>query len=149
RGARDRARMTRTADVVVIGGGVTGCSLAYHLAGAGARRVVVLERRTLAAGGTGRSVGIVRQLYPTPETTRMVVRSLDVFRRFGEAVGAEAGYVACGVLIGVAAEARGRLERLVAEQRSLGVRAEIVDPGALGRLEPHIDRATTGVVLWE
>ncbi len=86
--------MTRTADVVVIGGGVTGCSLAYHLARAGARRVVVLERRALASGGTGRSVGIVRQLYPTPETTRMVVRSLAVFQRFAEAVGGDAGYVA-------------------------------------------------------
>ncbi|MGH7355998.1 MAG: NAD(P)/FAD-dependent oxidoreductase [Candidatus Rokuibacteriota bacterium] len=141
--------MTRTADVVVIGGGVTGCSLAYHLARAGVRRVAVLERRTLASGGTGRSVGIVRQLYPTPETTRMVVRSLEIFRRFGEAVGGDAGYIACGALIGVPAEARGRLERIVAAQRDLGVRAEIVDPGALTRLEPRIDRGTTGAVLWE
>jgi len=141
--------MTRTADVVVIGGGVTGCSLAYHLARAGARRVVVLERRALASGGTGRSVGIVRQLYPTPETTRMVVRSLAVFQRFAEAVGGDAGYVACGALIGVSAEARPRLERIVAGQRGLGVRAEIVDPGALDRLEPRIDRDTIGVVLWE
>ena len=141
--------MTRTADVVVIGGGVIGCSLAYHLARAGARRVVVLERRTLASGGTGRSVGIVRQLYPTPEATRMVVRSLETFRRFGEVVGGHSGYVACGVLIGVAAEARERLERIVAGQRDLGVRAEIVDSGALQRLEPRIDRETTGVVLWE
>ena len=141
--------MTRTADVVVIGGGVTGCSLAYHLARAGVRRVVVLERRALASGGTGRSVGIVRQLYPTPETTRMVVRSLAVFQRFAEAVGGDAGYVACGALIGVSAEARPRLERIVAGQRGLGVRAEIVDPGALDRLEPRIDRETIGVVLWE
>lgn len=141
--------MTRTADIVVIGGGVIGCSLAYHLARVGARRVVVLERRTLASGGTGRSVGIVRQLYPTPEATRMVVRSLEIFRRFGEAVGGDSGYVACGVLIGVAAEARGRLERIVAGHRDLGVRAEIVDPGALQRLEPRIDRETTGVVVWE
>jgi glycine/D-amino acid oxidase-like deaminating enzyme len=141
--------MMRTADVVVIGGGVIGCSLAYHLARAGARRVVVLERRTLASGGTGRSVGIVRQLYPTPEATRMVVRSLEIFRRFGDAVGGHSGYVACGVLIGVAAEARARLERIVAGQRDLGVRAQIVDPGALQRLEPRIDRATTSVVVWE
>ena len=66
--------MTRTADVVVIGGGVTGVSLAFHLTGLGVERVRVLERRFLAAGGTGRSVGIIRQLYPTPETSAMVLR---------------------------------------------------------------------------
>src|SRR3989449_5400381 len=76
--------MTRTADVVVIGGGVTGASLAFHLTGLGLGRVLVLERRFLAAGGTGRSVGIIRQLYPTPEASAMVLRSLRVFQRFGE-----------------------------------------------------------------
>ncbi len=77
----------RTADAVIVGGGVTGCSLAYQLAGLGLRRILVLERRFIGAGGTGRSVGIIRQLYPTPETTQMVLRSLAVFERFGEAVG--------------------------------------------------------------
>src|SRR3989441_13252520 len=96
--------MTRTADVVVIGGGVTGASLAFHLTGLGLGRVLVLERRFLAAGGTGRSVGIIRQLYPTPEASAMVLRSLRVFQRFGDAVGGEAGYVGCGTLIGVSPE---------------------------------------------
>src|SRR2546426_3691325 len=90
--------MTRTADVVVIGGGVTGASLAFHLTGLGLGRVLVLERRFLAAGGTGRSVGIIRQLYPTPEASAMVLRSLRVFQHFGDAVGGEAGYVGCGTL---------------------------------------------------
>ena len=94
--------MTRTADVVIIGGGVTGVSVAFHLAGAGVRRVVVLERRVLASGGTGRSVGIVRQLYPTAETSAMVRRSLTVFQHFADAVGGDAGYVACGARSGPA-----------------------------------------------
>src|SRR5262249_32799511 len=86
----------RTADVVIVGGGVTGVSTAFHLIERGVRRVVVLERRFLGAGGTGRSVGILRQLYPTPETTRMVVSSLDVFQNFADAVGGQSGYVSCG-----------------------------------------------------
>ncbi len=61
--------MSRRASVVIIGGGVTGVSIAFHLAAAGVRDVLLLERRTLASGGTGRSVGIVRQLYPTRETS--------------------------------------------------------------------------------
>ncbi|HEV8142730.1 MAG TPA: FAD-dependent oxidoreductase [Methylomirabilota bacterium] len=141
--------MTRTADVVIIGGGVTGVSIAFHLAGLGMRRVLVLERRFLASGGTGRSVGIVRQLYPTSETSVMVRRSLDVFQRFDDAVGGDAGYVACGALIGVSPAMRPKLETNLAMQRGLGIRAEIVEPGDVARVEPAIDPTGLGALLWE
>ncbi|HET7344228.1 MAG TPA: FAD-binding oxidoreductase [Methylomirabilota bacterium] len=141
--------MRRTAAVVIIGGGVTGTSIAFHLAGRGVRDVLLLERTTLAAGGTGRSVGILRQLYPTPETTQMVVRSLAVFQRFGEAVGGDAGYVACGCLIGVGPAMRESLQASVTRQRTLGVRAEVLAPADVARVEPRIDPAGLGAVLWE
>ncbi len=139
----------RTADAVIVGGGVTGCSLAFQLAGAGVKRVLVLERRFLGAGGTGRSVGIIRQLYPTPETTQMVLRSLAVFERFGEAVGGESGFVRSGVLIGVGAAMRPALEKTLVLQRGLGVSAEILDPRDLGRIEPRIDPAGLAAVVYE
>ena len=138
-----------TADVVIIGGGVTGASIAFHLAELGVRRVLVLERRFLASGGTGHSVGIVRQLYPTPETSAMVRRSLDVFQQFGDAVGGDAGYVACGVLIGVSPSMRPKLETNLAMQRNIGIRAEIVEPDDVARVEPAIDASGLGAVLWE
>jgi glycine/D-amino acid oxidase-like deaminating enzyme len=138
-----------TADVVIVGGGVTGASIAFHLASRGVRRILVLERRFLAAGGTGRSVGILRQLYPTRETTAMVLRSLAVFERFADAVGGDAAYVPCGVLIGVSPTMRATLERTLALQRSVGVRAEILEPGAVDRVEPRIDTRGLGAVLWE
>jgi sarcosine oxidase, subunit beta len=141
--------VTRIADVVIIGGGVTGVSVAFHLAGAGVRRVVVLERRFLASGGTGRSVGIVRQLYPTAETSAMVRRSLTVFQHFADAVGGDAGYIACGALIGVSAAMRPKLEANLAMQRGLGIRAEILDPEDVARVEPAIDPTGLGGVLWE
>ena len=141
--------MSRTAGVVIVGGGVTGTSIAFHLARLGVRDVLLLERTALASGGTGRSVGIVRQLYPTPETTQMVVRSLDVFRHFRETVGGDAGYVACGALIGVAPAMRATLEACVARQRSLGVRAEVLEPADVARVEPRIDPAGLGAILWE
>ena len=147
-GIRSRP-LIRTADAVIVGGGVTGASIAFHLAASGVRHVVVLERRFLASGGTGRSVGIVRQLYPTPETTAMVRRSLHVFQHFGDAVGGDAGYVACGVLIGVSAAMRSKLETNLAMQRSLGVRAEILEPADVARVEPAIDPSGVGAVLWE
>jgi glycine/D-amino acid oxidase-like deaminating enzyme len=139
----------KTADVVIIGGGVTGVSIAFHLAGLGVKRIVVLERKFLGAGGTGRSVGIIRQLYPTRETSQMVLRSLHVFERFNEAVGGEAGFVRTGALIGVSSAMRPTLERTLALQQDVGIQAEIVDPGDLGRIEPRIDTAGLGAILWE
>ncbi len=141
--------MSRQASVVVIGGGVTGASIAFHLTVAGVRDVLVLERRALASGGTGRSVGIVRQLYPTTETSQMVVRSLGVFQRFHDAVGGESGYVACGALIGVSDAMRAKLEETVKLQRSVGVRAEVLEPRDLARVETRIDPASLGAVLYE
>jgi len=141
--------VTRTADAVVIGGGVTGASIAFHLAGLGMKRVLVLERKFLAAGGTGRSVGVIRQLYPTPETSAMVLRSLRVFQHFTEAVGGEAGYVGCGVLIGVSAAMRPKLEATLAVQRALGIRAELLEPEDVARIEPRINAAGLGAVLHE
>ncbi len=141
--------MSRTADVVIIGGGVTGCSLAFHLAGRGVGRVVILERKFLGAGGTGRSVGIIRQLYPTPETTRMVRASLDIFRNFGDAVVGRSGYVGCGVLIGVSTSMKPALEKSLALQRSAGVKTEILAPEDVARVEPCIDPSGLGAVLYE
>lgn len=139
----------RTADAVIIGAGVTGAAIACHLVRRGLRRVVVLERRFVGAGGTGHSVGIVRQLYPTLETTQMVRRSLDVFLHFGDAVGGRAGYVRCGVLIGVGPGLRGQLERTLELQRAVGVRAEVLDPGAVGRVDARIVAGGLGALLWE
>jgi glycine/D-amino acid oxidase-like deaminating enzyme len=139
----------RTADAVIIGGGVIGVSIAFHLARLGVRRTIVVERRFLGSGGTGRSVGIVRQLYPTPETTRMVLASLAVFRSFDDAVGGDAGYVPCGALIGVSPAMSAGLRARVEEQRALGVRAEVLDPQELSRIEPRIDPSGLGAVLHE
>ena len=139
----------RTADALIVGGGVTGVSVAFHLAGLGVRRIVVLERAFLGAGGTGRSVGIIRQLYPTPETCQMVLRSLGVFQRFGDAVGGQSGYVGCGALIAVSPAMRPTLEKTLALQRSLGIRAEILEPADVAAVEPRIDPAGLGAVLHE
>jgi glycine/D-amino acid oxidase-like deaminating enzyme len=141
--------VSRRADVIIIGGGVTGASIAFHLAALGVRDVLLLERKFLASGGTGRSVGIVRQLYPTPETSQMVVRSLAAFRAFRDIVGSESGYVGCGVVIGVSSAMRAKLEETVKLQRRFGVRAEVLEPRELTRVEPRIDTNNLGAVLYE
>jgi len=141
--------VTRTADVVIVGGGVTGASIAYHLAQRGVRKILVLERKFLGAGGTGRSVGIVRQLYPTPETTQMVLRSLKTFQSFGDAVGGHAGYTGCGVLIGVSPSMRPQLEKTLTLQQALGVRARVLEPSDVALVDGRIDTTGLGAVLYE
>ena len=78
--------MTRVADVVVIGAGVTGASIAFNLAKSGVTNVVVLEKNTICSGATGRSSACIRQHYSTEITARMVHRSLAVFENFDDLV---------------------------------------------------------------
>ena len=81
-----------SADVVVIGGGVNGASTAFHLTGLGVRRVVLLERRQLAAGASGKSGALVRMHYTNEAESRLAWESLKVFRNFGALVGGECGF---------------------------------------------------------
>src|SRR5262245_18934389 len=79
----------------------------------------------------------------------MVLRSLGVFQRFGEMVAGQSGYVGCGALIAVSPKMRPTLEKTLELQRSLGIRAEILDPADVAAVEPRIDAAGLGAVLHE
>src|SRR5487761_2568468 len=91
--------MDRTADVVVIGGGIVGSSIAYHLTEAGCSNVLVLERETQPGkGSTGKSMGGVRAQFATPVNIRMSLYSIPFFAAFEEAMGHPSGYKAQGYL---------------------------------------------------
>ncbi len=90
--------MAERADVIIIGGGVMGASIAFYLAQRRAGRVIVLERRGLASGTTAHSGAICRQHYSHPFTIRMAQRSLRVFEQFGEVIGGDAGFQRTGLL---------------------------------------------------
>jgi sarcosine oxidase, subunit beta len=88
-----------SADVVIIGGGIVGSSVAYHLTQAGCRNVVVLERESQQGkGSTGKSMGGVRAQFATPVNIRMSLYSIPFFRDFDEAMGHPSGYRAQGYL---------------------------------------------------
>jgi len=138
-GARASIRpVTETAEVVVIGGGCTGASIAFHLAERGVRRVVLLEKGALASGPTGRSTAIVRQHYSNEVTARMALESLRVFQKWGDRVGGTCGFVQTGFLVGVREGERAALEGNVALQRGVGIDVRIVSGGELSRLEPEL-----------
>ena len=96
--------MPRSVDVVVVGGGVVGTSVAFHLASRRAGRVVLCERRFLAAGATGKSGALVRMHYANEPEARMAAASLPYFQHWNDLVGAgSSGFVNTGMLRFVAA----------------------------------------------
>lgn len=130
--------LPKTAEVVVVGGGSTGASIAYHLARRGVRGVVLVEKSFLAAGATGRSSAIVRQHYAYPVTARMAKLALDVFRRFDEVIGGESGFTRTGYLALVGLDDREALAANVAMQQGVGVRTRVVGPAEIRELVPQM-----------
>src|SRR5256714_11878093 len=91
--------MAETADVVIIGSGIVGSSVAYHLAQAGCTNVLVLEREAhQGKGSTGKSMGGVRAQFSTPVNIQMSRFSIDFFSQFDEVIGHPADYRAHGYL---------------------------------------------------
>ena len=78
--------------VVIIGGGVAGCSIAYHLAVAGCRDVLVLDRGELTSGSTFHSAGLVGQLRSTIALTRINMASVELYRRLRDDTGLDPGW---------------------------------------------------------
>ncbi len=92
--------MTRTAQVVIIGGGIVGSSIAYQLTKAGCRDVVILEREShQGKGSTGKSMGGVRAQFSTPTSIQMSLYSIPFFRDFEQTLGHPSGYRAQGYLL--------------------------------------------------
>src|SRR5215210_4027662 len=91
--------MIETADVVIIGGGIVGASVAYHLAEAGCRDVLIVEReRAQGFGSTGKGAGGVRAQFETAINIEMSLYSIEFFARFEEMTGHAAGYRPDGYL---------------------------------------------------
>ncbi|MFF7137757.1 NAD(P)/FAD-dependent oxidoreductase [Streptomyces sp. NPDC008196] len=136
---------TRTAEVVVIGGGVIGTSIARHLARAGVPDVVLVERDELASGSTSKAAGGVRAQFSDELNIRLGARSLEAFSRFEEETGHDIGLHRVGYLFLLSTpEEVTSFEASVRLQNSLGVPSRMIDPAEAQRLSPLI--TTDGVL---
>jgi sarcosine oxidase, subunit beta len=136
------------ASVVVVGGGVMGCSIAFHLAERGVD-VLVLERGTVCSGMTARSGALVRMHYTNQPEARMALTGLNYFRDWRERVGGWCGFTVTGFVTLVGPDDAERLRRNVAMLRGIGVETEVVEPADLAAEHPELDLRSVGLAAVE
>ena len=136
--------MKRTADVVVVGGGVMGCSILYNLAARGVTNTLLLERHVLGSGSTGRSQAICRTHYSNPFTAAMAWESLQIYRDFQQRLGGPSGFVETGYFVMVGEEDRQAMESNVALNRTVGIDTYLVSLEEAATIAPMLD--VNGVV---
>jgi sarcosine oxidase, subunit beta len=129
----------KTASVVVIGGGVVGCSIAYNLARRGQRDVVVVERETVGSGTTSKAAGGIRVQFPTETEIRFSLEAIRVFERFEEEFGVDPGYKRIGYLFLVSDQKQLEgFQKRIALQHRLGCDVRVIVPDDARKLVPAL-----------
>ncbi len=127
--------MANTADAIIIGAGVHGASLAFHLAERGVE-AVVLEKNIIGAGATGRSSGLVRMHYDVRQDSELAWVSFGYFRNWAERVGGDSGFTRTGFIQIVARENEGALRRNTAMHQEVGIASFLISAEDVKRLAP-------------
>ena len=134
--------LPRRASVIVIGGGVIGCSVAYHLARAGVSDVTLLERRQLTSGTTWHAAGLVGQLRTSINMTELARYTSTLYRRLEEETGQATGYRRCGSFSLATNEERfEELKRSASMAKVFGLEVEVVTPEAIAARVPLLHTA--------
>ena len=119
------------AQVVIIGGGIVGCSVAYHLAKRGCREVLLLERKRLTCGTTWHAAGLVGQLRATHNLTRLAQYTTQLYEGLERETGQATGFTQVGSIAVAASEARfEELKRGASMARCFGLEVQLLSPGA-------------------
>jgi len=125
-----------TADVVIVGAGVIGTSVAFHLAKRRGGCIFVVEREHTAKGGSGRSSALVRMHYSFPPEVQLAVKSLEIFENWKEIVGEPGEFRKTGFVRLVPHNEINVLQANVEMQKSCGAKTEVIDCIELQKLEP-------------
>jgi 4-methylaminobutanoate oxidase (formaldehyde-forming) len=136
--------------VVIIGGGVIGCSVAYHLAQLGWKDVVLLERKQLTSGTTWHAAGLIAQLRATANMTKLAKYSQELYGNLEDETGVATGFKRVGsITVALTEERREELSRSAGMARAFGVEIEEISPSEIKARYEHlnIDGVTGGVYL--
>lgn len=126
----------KTADIVILGAGVIGTSIAFHLARRNAGRIAVLDKDHVGRGGSGRSSALVRMHYSYPPEVQLALVSLHMFQHWREVVGEPGDFRKTGFVRIVHPNETERLKQNVEMQRKLGVNVRLITRNELRELEP-------------
>ncbi len=140
--------MVQSFDVIVIGGGIMGCSTALELARRGVK-VGLFEKGSIGAGPSGKSSAIIRQHYSNELTARMALYSLRVFQNFAERVGGECGFTNTGFVALVNAADQAGLEANIALQQKVGIDTKLIAPETLREMVPGLATADSVAAAYE
>ncbi|WP_137701033.1 GcvT family protein [Marimonas lutisalis] len=138
------------ARVVIIGGGVVGCSVAYHLTKLGWSDVVLLERKQLTSGTTWHAAGLIAQLRATANMTKLAKYSQELYGSLEAETGVATGFKRVGsITVALTEERKEEIFRSAAMARAFGVEIEEITPDEVKQRYPHlnIDGVTAGVYL--
>ncbi len=126
----------KTADFIVIGTGVIGASIAFHLAKRKAGRILVLDKDLAAQGGSSRSSALVRMHYTLPDEVRLALKSFEIFTHWEDYVGRPGHFKKLGFVRLVPENEVERLKKNVAMQQELGANTRLITPQELKGIEP-------------
>ncbi len=137
--ARGWSRMEKAADVVIIGGGVIGVSIAYHLALKKAGKIVLLEKGQLGEGSTSRCAGGIRTQFSTEINIRFSLEALKTFDRFKEEFGVDPEFRRIGYLFLATSQREMEVFRQnIQLQKRYGIPVELLDPGEIQKRWPYL-----------
>jgi sarcosine oxidase subunit beta len=128
--------LPKTADIVILGAGVMGASIAFHLAKRRAGKIVVLDKDHVGRGGSGRSSALIRMHYSFPPEVQLALISLRMFQNWKEVVGHPGDFRKTGFVRIVHPNEEARLKLNVGMQCALGARVELIGKNDLQQLEP-------------
>ncbi|WP_018688257.1 GcvT family protein [Ahrensia kielensis] len=146
----DKKTPPSTARAVIIGGGIAGCSVAYHLAKLGWKDIVLLERKQLTSGTTWHAAGLIAQLRSSKNMTRLAKYSQELYGKLEEETGVATGFRRCGsITVALTEERLEEITRQASMARAFGVEVEEITPAQVKERYPHInlDGVKGGVYL--
>jgi len=143
------AELPRSADIVIIGAGAIGASIAYQLGRRGARDVVVLERDAVGAGSTSKAAGGIRVQFATRVEIELSLRAIAFFKRFEDEMGVPCDFHQEGYLFVVTDEPTlARFRENVALQRSMGADVRVIAPDDARALVPALNVDDALAAVW-
>ena len=134
------AELPSKARVVIIGGGVIGCSVAYHLTKKGWNDVVLLERKQLTSGTTWHAAGLIAQLRATANMTKLAKYSQELYGSLEEETGVATGFKRVGsITVALTEERKEEIYRQAAMARAFGVEVEEISNERVQEMYPHLN----------